>query len=161
MSDSLYGLGIAKNYSMLGLPDNAGMPGAGAWTKDGNVYIREDHYGGKFYVPANHFEQGNFLEFKDRATAEKANGMSFDEAKSLAPQEQAAQPGPDKGNSVLDSVPLPSDIRNADRQGGGIYRKGKRQKPDWVKQSEEQDGMSYSFDEANGRWIPSGSTSAQ
>jgi len=160
MSDSLYGLGIAKGWSMLGLPDNASMPGAGTWTKDGNVYVREDHYGDKFYVPANHFEQGNFLEFDDRATAEKANDLSFEEAKKLTEKGQQAKPPPDESDSVLDAVPLdaPPPLP-ADK--GGIYRKGKRQKPDWVKQSEEQDGMSYSFDEANGRWIPSGSTSAQ
>jgi len=40
------------------------------------------------------------------------------------------------------------------KENGGIYGKnGKREKPDWVLQAEQRDGIPYTFDEKAGKWV--------
>ncbi len=125
----------------------------GKLKKKGNVYAAED---GSAFYPAKHYDDGNPIAFSSEADAEKANGMSPDEAQAAAANTGAGEGGSWYDFSKLDKInnSAPSqDILDKPTKVS-IPRKIQRPKPRWVEKQEMYTGNEWNFNEEKKQWEP-------
>ena len=76
MSDSIGVLsgGSMSEGAMNSMGANPNQP-AGSYTREGNVYVRSDNYGDKFYYPVKWADQGTWIQFDSKKAASQAHDM--------------------------------------------------------------------------------------
>ncbi len=103
---------------------------AGAYTEDGNTYVRYDQYGDPFYYPKSWADKGIWVEFRNKQGAESAHGMSEDQIKGLVTSGKATLMAGAKqlgiNRSQLGAKP-PADNESQSVLGGSGSQTGSQQ----------------------------------